>query len=536
MAEETTETVTLTIDGQEAKVPKGTTVFEAARQLGIDIPHFCYHKHLSIAGVCRMCLVEIEKMPKLATSCSTVAGDGMVVSTGHSSERVATAVREVLELHFINHPIDCPICDQAGECKLQDYYYQWGLYLSRFNEKKVTNYKHKTIGPMVVLDADRCILCSRCVRFCREIAETEELCIANRGDHAEITVGPGKTLDNPYSANVVDICPVGAHTLRDFRFKCRAWYLTSTPSVCPGCARGCSVTVDHHKGRVFRLRPRDNADVNGPWMCDQGRLSYKRMYDGERLLKPMVRKRGTLGEASWEDAIEVAGKVLKEAGAETAALGSAHATNEENHLLLRLMEAAKSTKVALGYPWEEKGEEDELLRRRDLSTNRMGAMSLLGAVPLEAILPEAKALVVLMDNPLKGATAEADEAFHSVPSSVVLSTHLNETSMEATVALPVAAFAERGGTVTNFDGWTAVVQAAVPPAGEAKPAVEVLARLIAALGGKTTTDASALFSELAPKADIWKGLAYGDLGQLGARAPEPEPEPEPEAEGKEDAE
>ena len=378
-AQTATETVTLTIDGREVTVPKGATVLQAADPLGVSIPRFCYHPHLSIAGVGRMCLVEIEKTPKLATSCSTPAGDGMVVRTGHTSERVARAGREVLELHFSNHPIDCPICDQAGECKLQDYYYEWGLYRSRFAENKVANPKHTDIGPMVVLDADRCILCSRCVRFCREVPKTEELCIVNRGDHAEIALGTGLTLDNPYSANVVDICPVGAHTLRDFRFRCRSWYLEKTPSVCPGCARGCSITVEHHDGRVFRLKPRENPEVNGPWMCDAGRLTYKSLYDGGRLEEPLVRQNGKLAPTSWDRAIAEAGRLLSKAGKDVAGLASPQASNEEAYLLSKLLDALGSERRAVGTSWEERGEDDALLRRADLAPNRAGATRIPGA-------------------------------------------------------------------------------------------------------------------------------------------------------------
>lgn len=517
MAEAKSETVTLTIDGQEVTVPKGTTIFQAAEELGISIPHFCYHPDLSVAGVCRMCLVEIEKMPKLATSCSTPAGDGMVVRTGHTCDRVREAVREVLELHFINHPIDCPICDQAGECKLQDYYWEWGLYTSRFDVDKVTNPKHTNIGPMVVLDADRCILCSRCVRFCREVPGTEELCIVNRGDHAEITLGTGKRLDNPYSANVVDICPVGAHTLRDFRFKCRAWYLTKTPSVCPGCARGCSITVEHHKGRVFRLKPRRNPEVNGPWMCDEGRLTYQRLSEGERLEAPLVRRGSDLEEATWDEALERAAEILKGAGEGAAALGSPHASNEENYLLAKVLEAAGSDKLGLGYDWEATGEDDELLRRADLSANRTGAARILGEASFPELLEGAEALVVLADNPLEDAPAEVVSAFREVSDAIVLSTHLDETSEKATVALPIAAFAEREGTVTNFLGQTQIQGAAVPPPGEARPAVEVLAALAEALGAKKVKgDPKGAFDELAKKVKDFKGLKFAKLGDLGA--------------------
>jgi NADH-quinone oxidoreductase subunit G len=510
--------VTLTIDGKGVTVPKGTSVLEAASGAGIDIPHFCYHPDLSIAGCCRMCHVEIEKMPKLAIACNTVATDGMVVKTPHTSERARKTVRDVLEQHFINHPIDCPICDQSGECKLQDYYYEWGLYQSRFKEQKVVQPKNQHIGPMVVLDADRCIACSRCVRFCAEVPKTEELCIINRGDRSEITLGTGKTLDNPYSANVVDICPVGAHTLLDFRFQCRAWYLKVTSSVCAGCARGCSITVGQRRGRVYRLLPRRNPRVNGPWMCDAGRLTYKRLYEGTRLERPMVRREGALVPAGWDEAIAEAARLLSSAGERAAGLGSPHATNEENLLLGLVLDALKATRRAVGTSWEPRGVDDELLLRADLSPNRTGAQRLLGQATLGDVLEGAEALLVLDQDPLQGAPSAVGAALLGGVGVVALSTHLDETARAAAVALPVAAFYERAGTVTNFEGHTQVVAAAVPPPGEARAATEVLADLIAAVGGKAIAkrQPADLFGEVARKVAELKGQTLATLGDLGA--------------------
>jgi NADH-quinone oxidoreductase subunit G len=511
------ETITLTIDDVEVTVPKGTTVFEAAKSVGIDIPHFCYHPELSIAGCCRMCLVEIEKMPKLATSCSTVAGDGMVVRTPHTSDRVREAVRGVLELTFINHPIDCPICDQAGECKLQEYYWEWGLYGSRLRDKKVTNPKHTNIGPMVVLDADRCILCSRCVRFCREVPKTEELCIINRGDHAEIALGTGQRLENAYSANVVDICPVGAHTLRDFRFACRVWYLKHTDSVCPGCARGCSVRIDHHEGRIYRLKPRNNPEVNGAWMCDYGRTTYKLVHDEKRIEAPMVRDAGSLEEVTWERALEKAAAILKEAGAAVIGLGSPHATNEEIFLFGKLLEAVKAKSVGAGTTWDAQGEEDELLRRADLSPNREGAIRILGESTLADDIDGAKAAIILTHDPKTDAPADVASKLGKL-TKIVLASHLHATAMDADVVLPIATFAEREGTMTNFEGQTQVVNKAVEAPGESRAAVEVLAELIEGVGGKAIkkTDAASLFDELAKAFKPFKGLKFAKLGELGA--------------------
>ncbi|HTL48707.1 MAG TPA: 2Fe-2S iron-sulfur cluster-binding protein, partial [Verrucomicrobiae bacterium] len=271
----------LTIDGKEIEVPAGTRLIEAAKKCGIDVPFYCYHPGLSVSGNCRMCLVEVEKTPKLQIACHIQAADGMVVKT--QTEQVLKTRQHVLEFLLLNHPVDCPVCDQAGECWLQDYYMKHGLYNSRLGEDKVKKPKAVPLGPTVMLDAERCILCSRCIRFCDEVSKTSELGFIQRGDHTEIAVAPGKELDNKYSGNTVDICPVGALTDRDFRFKIRVWYLKEEDSICNGCSRGCNIQVhynldrpQHGKGeRVKRLKPRFNERVNKWWMCDEGRYGYK---------------------------------------------------------------------------------------------------------------------------------------------------------------------------------------------------------------------------------------------------------------------
>src|ERR1051326_4619980 len=280
---------TLTIDGKEIEVPGGTNLIEAARRLGIEIPHYCYHPGLTIAGQCRLCMVDIEKTPRPTIACNTQAADGMVIHT--DTERVRDTRRSIMEFHLINHPLDCPVCDQAGECFLQIYYMKHGLYDPRMKDEKVHKPKAVPLGPHVMLDAERCILCSRCVRFCDEITGTGELGIFNRGDHSEIGLFPGRDLVNNYSANVVDICPVGALTDRDFRFQVRVWYLDTAKSICTGCARGCNIDVHvnrrrphHAEGRrVARFKPRFNAEVNAWWLCDIGRYGFHAVDDPHRI-------------------------------------------------------------------------------------------------------------------------------------------------------------------------------------------------------------------------------------------------------------
>ena len=265
--------VNCTINGKPVSMKEGSTIIQAFKELNEDICHYCWHPALSIAGVCRLCMVEIEGNPKLQIACNTTIAEGMKIS--NQSEKVKDAVKWGLDFHLINHPLDCPICDQAGECGLQDQYMQFGKYDPEMAERKVKKRKVVDLGERVVLDSERCILCSRCVRFTEEISKTNELGIFNRGDHSEIGTFKDKPLNNNYSVNTVDICPVGALTSKDFRFKQRVWFLKDQPSVCTGCSTGCNVDVYFNKEGTWRMKPRFNPDVNGYWMCDVGRDMYK---------------------------------------------------------------------------------------------------------------------------------------------------------------------------------------------------------------------------------------------------------------------
>lgn len=276
-----------TINGKEVEVEKGTTIIQAFKHLDEDIAHYCWHPGLSVAGVCRLCMVEIEGNPRLQIACNTPIADGMVIS--NQSEKVKDAVKWGLDFHLINHPLDCPICDQAGECGLQDQYMQFGKYDPEMAERKVKKRKVVDLGERVVLDSERCILCSRCVRFTDEVSKTSELGIFNRGDRSEIGTFKDKPLNNKYSVNTVDICPVGALTSKDFRFKQRVWFLKEKPSVCTGCSTGCSINVSYNKEGVWRIKPRYNKDVNGYWMCDEGRDLYKHV---NRFHKNVTGERG----------------------------------------------------------------------------------------------------------------------------------------------------------------------------------------------------------------------------------------------------
>src|SRR5688572_616736 len=299
---------TLKIDGKEVTVDKGRTIIQVCEQLGIEVPRYCYHPGLRVVGSCRMCLVDVEKMPKLSIACNTPATDDMVVWT--QNDKVKEARRSVLEFLLLNHPLDCPVCDRAGECELQNYYMQFAQHDSRLMENKVKKRKAFPIGPYVILDQERCVLCSRCVRFTSEVTQTGELGIFQRATHSEVNIYPGRELNNNYSGNVVDICPVGALLDRDFRYKMSVWYLKESLSVCPGCSTGCNIRIHYNLDRRYktegkriqRLKPRFNEHVNKYWMCDEGRYNYHSLNDN-RIEEPMVRNAEGFQQTDWDTAI-----------------------------------------------------------------------------------------------------------------------------------------------------------------------------------------------------------------------------------------
>ncbi len=315
-----TEYVTLSIDGKEVSVPKGTNLIDAAASSGIDIPYYCYHPHLSVAGNCRMCQVEVEGRPKLEIGCNTQAQEGMVVRTQHTSEKTADAQRATLEFLLINHPLDCTICDQAGHCKLQDYYYEYNTQPSRFIEDKVEQVKAEVLGENVVYDGERCIVCTRCVRFCDEYTETGELGVYNRGDRSVIGIVPDKELDNPFSGCVVDLCPVGALTHRKWRFNTRIWYTKEENTVCAGCSTGCNAKVAVRDGEFVQVKARLNSEVNQEWMCDEGRYGFSRFQPTHRIADPLVRKDGYLEEEKLQEALLAAASLANGSSPEEKAV------------------------------------------------------------------------------------------------------------------------------------------------------------------------------------------------------------------------
>jgi len=519
---------TLEIDGQAVTVEDGLNLIQAAERLGIEVPHYCYHPGLTIAGNCRMCLVEIEKSPKLQIACNTRVAEGMVVHT--QSARVKQARSAVLEFLLINHPIDCPICDQAGECKLQDYYMDYDRQESRFAlEDKVHKSKAIDIGPLIMLDQERCILCTRCTRFLEEITKTGELGVFERGNHCAIDLFPGKRLDNPYSGNVADICPVGALTNKDFRFRARVWYLDHTPSVCAGCATGCAIDIHHRRGEILRFRPRQNPHVNQYWMCDEGRLSYKR-YQGEgRLLQPVARDGDGWAIRGWDQArAEVRDRVqavLAAHGASAiAGLVSSQATNEEIFAFDDLVRSVLGGRIAsLAWsPADAAG--DAFLIDADKNPNSAG-LRILGrsGVDLEALLQDAASgairVLFLLRCELERALGSAvlDTLAEKVDFVVVLDTHFSPTGEIADVLLPIGTFAETDGSVVNRDGRVQRLRAAFAPAAQARPGWLVLSELAADVGGPAVpADAGAVFSEIGAAHAAFRQLSHARLGDHGA--------------------
>ena len=523
----------LTIDGKEIEVPAGTNLIEAAKRLGIEVPHYCYHPALSIAGQCRLCMVDIEKTPRPTIACNTQAADGMVVHT--QTDRIKETRRSIMEFHLINHPLDCPVCDQAGECWLQIYYMQHGLYDPRMTDEKVHKPKAVPLGPHVMLDAERCILCSRCVRFCDEITHTGELGIFHRGDHSEIGLFPGHDLTNKYSGNVVDICPVGALTDRDFRFQVRVWYLETTKSVCPGCARGCNIDVHvnrrrphHAEGRrVARLKPRFNEAVNRWWLCDAGRHGYGFVDDPSRIELPALRQGAETRELATVDALAALTERLAAVpGAETAIIASPKMANEDLWALRTLAHARGISQVGFRVPPRGPGDEDEFLIRADKNPNTRGAelMGLdgdVGAMLAAVRARRVRCLIVFEHDLFDSALAEADVrgALDAVETLIFIGTNANATSACAHLVLPAAAWVERDGTFTNFEGRVQRFRPALAPLGESLPAWEMIGRALAALGNPASaTRAEHWFLALAAAVPAFGGLTYQSLGDHGAMA------------------
>ena len=477
----------LSIDGREVSVPDGTTVIQAAEKLGIFVPRYCYHPALSIAGNCRICLVEVEKFPKLQIACNTPVSEGMAVQT--ASAKAEEGRRAVLEFLLANHPLDCPVCDQSGECDLQNFYLNFGLYDPRFREQKVKKRKAVALGPHVMLDQERCILCSRCVRFTDEITRTGEFGIFHRGDHAELGIYPGTELNNRYSANVVDICPVGALTERDFRFKARVWYLSCAPTVCNGCSQGCNIDLHYvldrphlnDGARVVRVKPRYNPDVNGWWICDEGRYGFGWVDRGR-----LTRVRGPSGEASWDQALTSIAAALN--GARIGVIASAQLTNEELLLIKEIFQSSLSAQVTASVP-QPSGYSDDFLIQADKNPNTQGAtrLGLAGpkAIPAEEIISEALGgnldVLWVMGHDVEQLFGEekACRLAAAVKLFIFSGTNQNATAVLAHWVLPTAAYVEKNGTYVNYHGRAQHFNRVFPPLPDSREDLRILSDLAA---------------------------------------------------------
>lgn len=482
-----------TLNGKLLEAPEGSLVIDAAAKAGVEIPHYCYHPALGNPGNCRLCVVEVEGAPKPTVSCRLPVKEGLVVKS--DSEAALRAQAASLEFHLANHPLDCPVCDQSGECGLQDYYMKVGKYESSVREDKLHKEKRLQVGPHVMLDQERCILCTRCTRFVDNVTKTHELGIFGRGHREYIDLVPGKTLDNAYSGNVVDICPVGALTDRDFRYKVRVWYLDKTDSVCPGCARGCSTSVHtstqrpwHNDGRrVARIKPRYNPDVNGHWICDEGRYGYRNL-DEDRLGRVM-RLKSQRRELSWETALdELASEIQRGIGKKgpqgLAVIASGALSNEDWAAFKSLFADTLGVGRFLFAPEPDQvGVQDDLLRRREKVPNLKGGEALGFGTKISSVAWDELGRAVdsgeiwglyIIDRDVTKIWGEKAPARLGRASLVIFQGPNKCGAADLShYRLPATAYVEEDGHFTNFEGKVQAYHKALEPLGFARPDWEI---------------------------------------------------------------
>jgi NADH-quinone oxidoreductase subunit G len=490
----------VTIDGKEVDVQEGINIVEAAKAADVHVPHFCYHPSLTVVGQCRMCLVEVEGMPKLQAGCSTTVKEGMKIHV--YNEKVDKARKGQMEFLLINHPLDCPICDKAGECPLQDYSFNYGSVESRYGEFKRTypGMDRTAIGPHVVQNMNRCIHCTRCIRFTQEITQTNELAFFKRGASTEVAVFPGQPLDNWMSACVTDVCPTGALTTREFRFESRVWNLDSAESVCNGCDVGCNLFIGHRSGQIFRYRPRVNPEVNDHWLCDYGRFSYER-YETDRVVVPKVRQDDYLGISTWDEALDAIENGIREtSGDKIAVIASANMTNEEAWLARALFAdhvgaATVDVMVDPIGPIRMKSRTEWLIGTQGAPNFRgvrdvgIGAKS---AKTVEQLMTEGAGGIDVLyicdaDFSERARTPEVIENLRKAKLLVVHAWDSNHPLADvADVVLPATIHAEKEGTFTNLQGTIQRIHQAFPPKGQAQPDSEIFRRLAQRLAPAAT--------------------------------------------------
>jgi len=535
--------VNVQINGTWHQFPKGTRMIEACRTAGVIVPHYCYHPKLTSPGNCRMCLVQmgmpprpspgtepdydangyqpIGWIPRPVIACANTVSENMGIRTG--GELVEKCREGVMEFLLINHPLDCPICDQAGECRLQEQSVGHGRGVSRFVDMKVKKPKNVDIGPRIRLDDERCIMCSRCIRFMDEVAGDPVLGFTQRGTHTTLTVHPGRLLDSNYSLNTADICPVGALTSNDFRFQMRVWFLKETPTIDVNCGTGTNITVWTRGNRIHRITPRRNDDVNSTWMPDSHRLNFHYIDSETRLTQPLFKSSTTHSPATWADALKTAATRIKETpAAQTAIIASARMTNEELHLVKKLAAAISVTRVALV---PRTGEPDALLIAADRNPNTTGAKLVLGQddpyASLAAIRQgvesgEIKSLIVLGEDLISdaGFSAESLGKLDFLLQTAILA---NPTASAADLVLPAAAFAEKRGSMVNLSGRIQRLNRAIEPPAEARDDWEILRDLTAAITCENPDIflIEDLFKAMVAEVPAFEGLTLSKIGDLG---------------------
>lgn len=535
-----TTQINVQINGQWRQFPKGTKLIEACMQSGHFIPHYCYHPALSTPGNCRMCLLELgspkldanrqptlgpDGRPEIAwnprpqISCALEVAEGMAVKT--DSPLVEDCRKGVLEFLLINHPLDCPICDKAGECRLQEFSVEFGEGESKFRENKVKKPKRQDIGKNIILDDERCILCSRCVRFMQEVAHDDVLGWVNRGSYTTLTVHPGRRLDSNYSLNTVDICPVGALTSKDFRFKMRVWFLRETKSICTSCGTGCNTVVGTRENQIIRQTPRQNDAVNSHWMCDHGRLNYAYLQREDRLAQPELREDGQLQKSTWPRVMEnIAAQLAALPRGETAILASARMTNEELWLTASL---ARHLGVTLHDVVPRPQEADGILVSNDGNPNTRGARLLgvahdqpgsrLHEIAAAVRHGAVKALLCLGENPRHLGLSEQEIA--AIPCLVILDILPHAAAKHAAAILPGSGFAEKRGSMINVKNRIQRLNAATRPPGQAREDADILSDLLRALGAPAPHTVEGIFKEMSAAIPTLKGLSLAALGDQG---------------------
>jgi len=544
--------VNVQINGVWHQFPKGTRLIEACEQAGSYVPRYCYHKKLSSPGNCRMCLIEmglpkmgpdrkpelgadgkpiINWMPRPQISCAQDVSEGMGVRT--DSPLAQECRKGVMEFLLINHPLDCPICDQAGECRLQEFSVEYGNAESRFLENKVKKPKNIELGPRVTLDDERCILCSRCIRFCQEIAHDDVLGFVDRGSHSVLTAHPGKRLENNYSLNTVDICPVGALTSSHFRFQMRVWFLQETKSFCTSCATGCNTVIGTREDVIYRQTPRENDAVNSTWMCDYGRLNFEYLQSDNRLLQPEILSGDKLIAADWNVAITHAAVQLKHfSGWEIAILASGRMTNEELWLTSQL---ARILGVDLIDIVPRTGPSDDILLSADRNPNTNGAR-LLGVTSIPGArlrdiadgvaTGRIKGLIALGESPIEIGLTVAQ--LKALPAFVAMNILADDATRVATAVLPSFGFAEKRGSMINGKGRLQRLNRAVRGPGQARDDWEILRDLVQACSGQNGIySIEDVFRQMSDSVPQFVGLSLSKIGDLGLQVLEIDQTPAP---------